>query len=143
MRACHVKGLYFYKHFAHKSAILDLSILFKANYPEIISRNKTLSSKFLCEEDKFLSISKQKKIGFAFPTKSLRTRVRFVLINPPFCEDTFLTDTRYRSPRSIPTNSMFPHQGHSTPTSHCHTRVETTSYLCNAIVNLEGSHPLT
>ena len=61
MRACHVKGLYFYKHFANKSAILDLSILFKTNYPEIISRNKTLSSKFLCEEDKFLSISKQKK----------------------------------------------------------------------------------
>ena len=143
MCACHVKGLYFYKHFAHKSAILDLSILFKANYPEIISRNKTLSSKFLCEEDKFLSISKQKKNRFCFSNKKSSDESSVVLINPPFCEDTFLTDTRYRSPRSIPTNSMFPHQGHSTPTSHCHTRVETTSYLCNAIVNLEGSHPLT
>ena len=72
-----------------------------SKFPVIIQHNKKLSSKFLCE-DKFLSIFI--KNGFAFPTKSLRAS-SVALINPPFCGDTFLTQTR-PSPHSIPTNSM-------------------------------------
>ena len=55
--------------------------------------NKKLSSKFLCEEDKFLSI-KKKQTGFALPIKSLGA-CSIALINPPFCGDTFLPDILY------------------------------------------------
>ena len=89
----------------YKSAILDLSILFKielsSNFPVIIQYNKQWFSKLLCEEDKFLSISI--KTGFAFPTKSVGAS-SVALINPPFCENTFLLK-RDRSPYCIPKNS--------------------------------------
>ena len=71
----------------YKSAVLDLSILFKTNYLAIIQYNKKSFSKFFCE-DKSLSISI--KNGFAFPTKSLGAS-SVALIDPPFCGDTFLT----------------------------------------------------
>ena len=56
-----------------------------SKFPVIIQYNKKLFSKFLCEEDKFLSISI--KNGFAFPTKSLRA-ISVAFINPPFCVET-------------------------------------------------------
>ena len=49
MRAWYVTGVHFYNS-PYKSAILDLSILFKTNYLVIIQYNKTLFSKFLSKE---------------------------------------------------------------------------------------------
>ena len=46
----------------------------------------------ICKEDKFLWISI--KTGFAFATKSLGASSIALIRKPPFCGDTFLTDTR-------------------------------------------------
>ena len=96
-------GVFLQTFCPYKSAILDLSILFKANYPVIffhkLSSNKKLSS----SRDRFVTISKQAGTGLslfqnkkrfsAFPTKSVRAS-SVALINPPFCGDTFSSDTK-------------------------------------------------
>ena len=63
-------------------------MLFKANYP--VTKNYLVS--FFVNKTSSCQFQKQKN-GFAFPTKSLRAS-SVALINPPFCGDTFLTDTR-------------------------------------------------
>ena len=86
------RGPFLQQFCPYKSAILDLSILFKTNYLvsfgnyPVCQLSSLAFSKFFCEEDKFFSISI--KTGFAFPTKSLGAS-SVALINPPFCGDTF------------------------------------------------------
>ena len=87
------RGAFLQQSCPYKSAILDLSILFKTNY--LVS---FLAKKF----DKFLSISI--KTGFAFPTKSIGAS-SVALTNPPFCGNTFFTETRLE-PAFCTTNSM-------------------------------------
>ena len=70
--------------------MLDLPILFSnfcTNYP--VTKNYVES--FFVK--KTSSCQFQTKNGFAFPTKSLPAS-SVAVINPPFCGDTFFTDTR-------------------------------------------------